>query len=60
MENSPPGIQTMPCGGLSGDSTVLGMVGRKFAFDGGGSGTEASVLELKLVATIAVEAWRLK
>lgn len=60
MENSPPGIQTIPCGALSGDWTVLGVVGRKFAFDGSGSGTDASVLEPKLVAAIAVEAWRLK
>jgi len=38
----------------------LGMVGRKFAFDGRVSGTDASVLEPKLVVAIEVEAWRFK
>jgi hypothetical protein len=49
----------MPCGALSGDWTVFGMLGRKFSFEGGGTGTEVSGLEPKLVA-IAVEAWPLK
>jgi hypothetical protein len=60
MENSPPGIQTILCGALSGDWTVLDMVGRKFAFDGRGAGTEASVLEPKLVVEIEVDGWRFK
>jgi hypothetical protein len=36
------------------------MVGRKFAFDGSVSGTEAGVLEPKLVVAIEVEGWRFK
>jgi hypothetical protein len=46
MENSPPGIQTMLSGALLGAGAAFGIVGRKFAFWGGGSGADAAKVGL--------------